>query len=141
MIRIYTDGGYSIPKGVGGYAFVVVDGIDVVHTFHTTEKNSTNSRMEIKAFLGALRYAKEHYPNQEVTMYTDNQYVVRGYNEWMKGWKAKGWRKADGKEIMNRDLWEQIDQEKSPLLISKWVRGHNGDEYNELVDSLTRGYM
>lgn len=67
----------------------------------------TNSRAELLAPLMALRRCK---PGAAITIVSDSQYVVKGAMEWLPGWKARGWRKADKKEVEHRDLWELIDQ-------------------------------
>ena len=64
--------------------------------------------------------------------------ISDGYNQWLDGWKAKGWRTANKKPVANQDLWKCIDnlkQEKTTVSIT-WVRGHNGVYGNELADSL-----
>ena len=94
----------------------------------------TNGRAELLAPLMALRRCK---PGPAITIVSDSQYVVKGAMEWLQGWKAKGWRKADKKEVEHRDLWELIDQEMQKREIRfQWVRGHSGDTGNERADSL-----
>lgn len=36
-----------------------------------------------------------------VELYSDSQYVLKGLNQWLKGWKAKGWKTADKKPVSN----------------------------------------
>lgn len=94
----------------------------------------TNSRAELLAPLMALRRCK---PGAAITIVSDSQYVVKGAMEWLPGWKARGWRKADKKEVEHRDLWELIDQAMQERNITfQWVRGHNGDAGNERADTL-----
>ncbi|MCA9748877.1 MAG: ribonuclease HI [Romboutsia sp.] len=135
-ITIYTDGGYSIPKGIGGWAMVVVLNDEVIHQEHGTAKNTTSNRMEMYAFMKAMAYCQH-----EVTIYTDSKYVEQGYNVWSKSWKEKGWKKADNKDIKNKDWWELINFHRRNNITVKWVKAHNGNKYNELVDSLTRDYI
>jgi len=74
-----------------------------------------------------------------VTLYVDSQYVLKGMTEWIKGWKARGWRTAAKEPVKNVDLWQKLD-----LLVSGsghhiewvWVRGHDGDPGNERADVL-----
>ena len=59
--------------------------------------------------------------------------------EWLKGWKKKGWKKADGKPVLNRELWIKLDQENSKRDIQwKWIKGHTGHMENERCDELAR---
>ncbi|MDC7249842.1 MAG: ribonuclease HI [Sphaerochaetaceae bacterium] len=141
MIEIYTDGGYCIPKEIGGWAMVVVVDDRVKYTKSDTVKNSTSNRMEMTAFLTALQYTDE-----PVTIITDSNYVVQGYNNWSHNWKKKNWKKSDGKEILNKDLWEAIDAARRDNVTVRWTKGHSKAgtreaRYNELVDSLTRNYI
>jgi ribonuclease HI len=64
--------------------------------------------------------------------------VVDGINQWVKGWKARGWKKADGKAPENMDLWLTLDEWKAkfPQVHVAWVRGHNGHPQNEFCDRL-----
>lgn len=132
---IYTDGGYCIPKEVGGWGMVITLDEEVVETKHDIVKDSTSNRMEMTAFINALKYT-----DAPITIITDSNYVVQGYNSWLKGWKAKGWKKADGKPILNMDLWMEIDSLIRENVTVQWIKGHAGHKFNELVDSLTRGY-
>lgn len=150
MIQIYTDGGYSIPREEGGWAMVVVDESleekdRVLYTENGTQKDSTSNRMEMTAFLTALIYAQAK-ELKELEIITDSNYVVQGYNTWSKNWKAKGWKKADGKPIKNKDLWLEIDNRRIQGLKVTWTKGHNlksgtkESYYNDMCDRLTRDY-
>ena len=57
----------------------------------------------------------------------------------MKNWKKNGWQTAVKKPVKNKDIWIQLDEAVSKLKITwKWVKGHSGDEYNDLADTLAR---
>ena len=86
------------------------------------------------AVIKALEALKK---NSEVTIYTDSKYVKQGAEEWLEGWKAKGWKNAAKQPVKNQDLWERIDSlihHHSVTFI--WVKGHAGHEMNERVDKL-----
>jgi len=94
----------------------------------------TNNRGELLAALCALSKPKDNAP---VLLLSDSQLVIKGINEWLDGWKAKGWRRADKKPVEHRDIWEQIDAHKQRLqLTAQWVRGHNREPGNEHADRL-----
>lgn len=96
----------------------------------------TNNRGELLAALYALSKPKDSAP---VLLLSDSQLVIKGINEWLDGWKAKGWRKADKKPVEHQDIWEQIDAHKQRLqLTAKWIRGHNREPGNEHADWLAR---
>ena len=71
-------------------------------------------------------------------VHTDNDMVAKGYNEWLEGWKRKGWKNANKKPVANKDLWLRIDalKQSKPDVQVQWVKGHDGIEGNELADTL-----
>ena len=94
--------------------------------------------MELTAAIKGLSALKEAC---EVTLYSDSQYLVNAINKgWLAGWKSRGWRKADKSEVLNPDLWRELD---ALLCVHDvrfvWVRGHNGHDYNERCDELATG--
>ncbi|MBU2882266.1 reverse transcriptase-like protein [Psychrosphaera sp. B3R10] len=140
---IYTDG--SAPNNqngctIGGIGVAVFNQEgELLDSFNSRIEPSdgmtttTNVRCEMLAVIKALELAKS-----SDIIHTDNQMIVKGYNEWLEGWKLKGWKNANKKPIANQDLWQHIDklkQEKSQVTV-KWVRGHSGIYGNELADSL-----
>ncbi len=83
--------------------------------------------------------ATAHVPGEDLLILCDSQYVINAVTKWMPGWKRKGWRKADGKPVLNVDLLKEIDQ----ALVGRkytfeWVRGHAGHELNEAADVRAR---
>ncbi|CNI14544.1 ribonuclease HI [Mycobacterium tuberculosis] len=73
-------------------------------------------------------------------MYCDSQYVINSLTKWMPGWKKKGWKKSDGKPVLNRDLLEALDQALTGRDYEFiWVKGHAGHALNEKADSLANG--
>ena len=145
MIQIFTDGGFSIPKNKGGWAFIVVKDDDIVFEDFGTETNSTSNRMELTAFLRALEYVK-HIDNDNVELFADSKYTVNGYNSWLNGWRKNDYKKSDKKDIKNKDLWVKIDKLRFPNLTVNWVKSHSKSKdklsiYNNIVDKLTRNYV
>ena len=132
--QLFTDGACLGNPGPGGWASILreADGSDVIRT--GGEPSSTNNRMELLAVIDALESLSE--PSR-VTIYSDSEYVLKGLSEWMSGWKAKGWKKADGKTVMNLDLWQRLEGQSSRhQLTTHWVKGHAGHPENERVDFL-----
>jgi ribonuclease HI len=73
----------------------------------------------------------------KVALYLDSQYVNKGINEWISGWKARGWKTADKKPVKNVDLWLLLEAARAPHNISwHWVKGHAGHPGNERADQL-----
>ncbi len=137
MIKIWTDGSCLGNPGPGGWAFVATDGTNTAER-SGGERNTTNNRMELMAVISALTAARKH---KTIEIHTDSQYVKNGMQSWMKNWKKNNWRTADKKPVKNQDLWMKLDElSQSIELHWVWVRGHNGEEYNERCDELARTY-
>lgn len=136
-VNIYTDGACKGNPGAGGWAAILEYG-GKEKELCGGEKLTTNNRMELIAAIEGLNALKE---SCKVTLYSDSQYLVNAINKgWLKGWKAKGWKKADKSPVLNDDLWKIISQllEKHDVEFI-WVRGHDGHAYNERCDALASG--
>ena len=74
----------------------------------------------------------------EIQLFTDSNYVKNGISSWIHGWKRNGWKTASGAPVKNKDLWIQMDTltQKMTSVEWTWVKAHNGNPQNELVDSL-----
>ena len=91
--------------------------------------------MDLLGAITALSALKEPC---EVVLTSDSKYLVDAVNKkWAVGWRAKGWKKSDGKPALNIDLWERLldllDTHKVKFV---WVKGHAGHPYNERCDRL-----
>ncbi len=100
-------------------------------------KNATNNRGELMAVLDLLRSTADS--DDGLKIYCDSQYVINALTKWMPGWKRKGWKKADGKEVLNKDLLASLDEALSGRTVEfEWVKGHNNHELNEAADDRAR---
>ncbi len=125
---IYTDGACKGNPGVGGWGAIMLFG-DKIKEINGYAPNTTNNRMELTAVIEALKVIKRQC---EIIIYTDSQYVQRGMTEWLNGWIKKNW-----KNVKNPDLWQELVNVAAQYSIEwRWVRGHNGDKYNERADEL-----
>lgn len=127
MIIYYTDGSASPNPGPGGFAVIKNK---QPHILGSEDGDTTNIRMEGKALVAALKDA-----NGEVCqIYTDSEFWINVITKWAPGWEAKGWKKKGG-EIKNLDIVQEVyllySQSQAKLV---WVRGHEGDEGNEMAD-------
>ncbi len=133
---VFTDGACLGNPGPGGYAAIVtIAGEEQIIVGR--DRATTNNKMEMTAAIKALQAVPQSLP---IVIHTDSQYVINGATKWLRGWKAKGWRKADGKPVLNQDLWVQMDA----LLVGRkitwnWVKGHADHPENERVDGLANG--
>lgn len=133
-VTIYTDGACSGNPGPGGWAAILIyQGIE--KELSGGSPSTTNNRMELTAVIEALSALK--YPCS-VMLYSDSQYVINGLEKgWAKKWKRNNWRKSDKTEALNPDLWDRLLTETDRHEMKyTWVRGHNGDGYNERADAL-----
>ena len=75
----------------------------------------------------------------KIEVFTDSQYVQKGMCQWIKDWKARGWKTAAKDPVKNQDLWQRLDSLAAAYPISwRWIKGHAGNVYNEHCDSLTQ---
>jgi ribonuclease HI len=134
-VHIYTDGACKGNPGPGGWGVLLQSGAHE-KALCGGEAHTTNNRMELMAVIQALLALKR--PCQ-VELHLDSEYVRKGITEWVKGWKAKGWRTASNDPVKNADLWQQLDQlvYEGPHRIQwHWVKGHAGHVGNERADAL-----
>ena len=137
-VDIYTDGACRGNPGPGGWGTILVYG-GREKELSGGEKSTTNNRMELSAAIEGLSALKERC---EVTLYSDSKYLCDAVNlGWAKGWRARGWVKADKKPALNPDLWEKLLSllERHDVTLI-WVKGHNGHAYNERCDVLATTY-
>lgn len=100
--------------------------------------HGTNNQGELMAVLDLLR-ATAHLPGEDLRILCDSQYVINSITKWMPGWKRKGWRKADGKPVLNVELLKELDRELAGRVYTfEWVKGHAGHELNEAADERAR---
>lgn len=135
-VTIHTDGACEGNPGPGGWAAVLRHGTRV-REISGGDPATTNNRMELQAAIVALQALKE--PCQ-VELWTDSEYLRQGITEWLRGWKARGWRTVDKKPVKNHDLWRALDTATVPHKIRwYWFKGHAGHRDNERCDALARG--
>lgn len=127
MIIYYTDGSASPNPGPGGFS-VIKNGVP--HILGSEDGETTNIRMEGMAIVAALKdSAGEH-----AEIYTDSEFWINVITKWAPGWEAKGWKKKGG-EIKNLEIVKEaykLHKDSNAVLV--WVRGHEGDEGNEMAD-------
>lgn len=137
-VSLFTDGACSGNPGPGGWAFIM--------RCQKTEKEleradgqseTTNNQMELKAVIEGLSALKE---SCHVDLYSDSAYVLNGMQQWMAGWKKRGWKRKDGSRLVsikNVELWQSLDQamQRHEIEFHK-VKGHSGHPENERCDEL-----
>ena len=139
---VFTDGAAKGNPGPGGWGAVIVTPDRLVTELGGGSPHTTNNRMELSGAIAALEHlAKQPGP---VAIYTDSTYLIQGITQWVWGWRKRGWKTAQGSDVLNRELWEQL----SSLISARergsvnwhWVRGHVGTPGNERADEISVAY-
>jgi ribonuclease HI len=100
-------------------------------------KHGTNNMGELKAVLELFRATSG--VDDDLLVLCDSQYVINSVTSWMPGWKRRGWRKADGKPVLNVELLKELDEAIAGRRYRfEWVKGHVGHELNEAADERAR---
>ena len=130
-MKVYTDGACRGNPGPGGWGWVIPDGAWA----NGFDPDTTNQRMELMAVLDALRTIEG-----PVEVVSDSTYVVNCFRDgWWRGWLKRGWKNSKKEPVANRDLWEpliELYRSREDEITFTWVKGHAGDEYNDIADRL-----
>lgn len=135
QVTLITDGSCLGNPGPGGWACILrYEGM--AKELSGGEAHTTNNRMELTAVIEGLNALRE--PCQ-ILIEIDSQYVKNGINQWIAGWKRKGWKTASGSPVKNKELWQRLDEAVRRHEIEwKWVKGHADHADNNRCDELAR---
>ena len=133
QVIMYTDGACRGNPGPGGWG--------VLLKFNGTQKEifggssyTRNNKMELKAAIEGLRLLSEPC---SINLYTDSKYVMDGITQWINNWKKNNWKTSTKKDVKNKELWQELDDLMDHHEVTlHWVKGHSGDEGNEMADML-----
>ena len=130
MIEIYIDGSSKGNPGPGGAGIVITDASTqkILGTLGIPLGYVTNNQAEFLALKHALLELQRRGLSEHLNkILTDSQLVV--------GIFAQSWRARANLELVMeiRDLIKEFSQ-----LTFAYVRGHNGNQGNELADSLAQ---
>ena len=138
MYEIFTDGACAGNPGPGGWGALICNG-ENENELTGGAAETTNNRMELLAAIEALKSLPD---GSAVRLTTDSVYVKDGITNWIKNWKARGWKTAAKKPVKNVDLWQELDSEAQRHSVEwHWVKGHAGHAGNERADELARQGM
>lgn len=135
-VTLYTDGACSGNPGAGGWGGILIYG-EHEREYSGGERETTNNRMEIRAVIEGLSLLKFRCA---VEIYSDSAYVVNAFCEhWLEGWERNGWKKADGKPVLNADLWMRLKELVGAHEVTfHKVKGHADNVCNNRCDKLAR---
>jgi ribonuclease HI len=141
-IVVFTDGGAKGNPGPGGWGVVIVTQDGRVTELGGGAAPTTNNQMELTGAIAALERLRG--TPGALAVYTDSTYVIKGIREWIWAWRRRGWKTAEGSDVLNRELWERLSaavatRGKDPI---EWhyVRGHTGIPGNERVDEIATAF-
>src|SRR4051812_46779463 len=145
-ILIFADGACSGNPGPGGWGVIIVKPEGEVTEMGGGDRETTNNKMELTATISALDRIRD--TPGKVDLHTDSVYVIRGITQWIWGWRKNGWKSAEGKEVLNQELWKQLSatlgerRQRHPdsQVEWKWIKGHSGVPGNERVDEIAVAY-
>lgn len=137
-IRIYSDGGAIGNPGPGGYGTLLIREDGSREEFSGGFALTTNNRMELLGAIIGLEAVRG--VTVPVLLTSDSRYLVQGIEKgWARGWRARGWKRADGQPALNPDLWGRLlDVLEGMEVRFCWVKGHSGHPENERCDVLAQ---
>ena len=150
---IYTDGscvGNGKAINSGGFGVVVIDNNEkLLFNYNKRCENTTNNREELKAILysflnyGINIYNDKNFGKEIPIVYSDSNYCVQTFNEWMFAWANKGWIKSDKQTPENLDLIKAYYEwyNKGYRIDLRKIKGHAGHKWNEVADRLATGQL
>ena len=140
-IVFYTDGAcsqnskISEKKNPGAFGVIAYKDSNQIINYSEFHESTTSNRMELLGVLWVIKNC--NFDN--LIIYSDSQYVVNGFNIWRHNWIKKNWKTASNQDVLNLDIWLDLNKYSVNKNIKlEWVRGHNDNYYNDLVDKLAR---
>ncbi|MBZ0280738.1 MAG: ribonuclease HI [Anaerolineae bacterium] len=132
-IIIHTDGSCETQTRLGGWAAILQCG-DKRRELSGSAIDTTVNIMELTAVIEALSALKQI--GTDVQIITDSNYVVKGINEWLPDWIARGWKTAGKKPVANRELWEQLQGLIAQHTVTfTWVPREQNTEADKLAQA------
>lgn len=149
---IYTDGGCSgNQRGAncpGGYGYVIINaGDNILRRGGGYRINVTNNQMELLAAIQGMKALKKlldseygEAKNHTCIIRPDSKYVSDNYDEYLPTWKGNGWRKSNGKPVLNISLWKMLDALTPEFKAFRfnWVKGHARSQFNNMADGIAQ---
>ena len=141
-IVAFTDGAAKGNPGPGGWGAIIVTPAGHVAELGGGAVHTTNNQMELTGPIEVLRRLQRSAG--KLAIYTDSTYVIKGIREWIWAWRKRGWKTAEGGDVLNRELWERlsslVEQRGKGGIEWHYVRGHTGIPGNERVDEIANAF-
>ncbi|SDL37867.1 ribonuclease HI family protein [Tessaracoccus oleiagri] len=128
-----ADGSSLSNPGPAGWAWYIDDD----HWAAGGWEHGTNNMAELMAVLNLLESTVDD--PRRLRILCDSQYVINSLTKWLPGWKRRGWKKGDGKPVLNVELMKALDEALRGREVQfEWVKGHAGHRLNEAADLRAR---
>lgn len=149
-MRVFTDGACSHngrPGAKAGFAVWFPDHPDLSCAERIPDGHAqTNQRAELAAIRRAVQVLETHgFCTDDLQIYTDSKYSIDCLTNWLPGWISRGWKTADGKDVLHQDLIKDASARLSKFKSYRFihVKAHTGgaDElsrHNDRVDRMAR---
>jgi ribonuclease HI len=137
---VYTDGACSGNPGPGGWGVLVQLTNGQEQELGGSAAQTTNNRMELQAAIEAVKFLESIALSAKACIYTDSEYVKNGITKWLSNWKKRGWKTAQGKAVLNQDLWEALDALNPNRHEWQYIKAHAGHPGNERADAIARAF-
>ena len=125
----YTDGScnnLSANKEGGAAYLILLNGKEILRRSKALI-HTTNNRAEMLAIISAVKRCPI---GADIVIHTDSKYAIFSFAH----------RKRISDSVKNSDLIHLYRKEAAQKKVTfEWVKGHNGDRYNEIVDSMANG--
>lgn len=125
----YTDGScnnLSANKEGGAAYLILLNGKEILRRSKALI-HTTNNRAEMLAIISAVKRCPI---GADIVIHTDSKYAIFSF----------GHRKRISDSVKNGDLIHLYRKEAAQKKVTfEWVKGHNGNRYNEIVDSMANG--
>lgn len=138
IITAYTDSSintWKLPNKVSTCGVMVSQVLNVkILEVSCLHYDRTNNYGELAGVLTLMRLFLRHFDprTNSITIHSDSEYVIKGINDYLASW-IRADRNLDG--VKNRELWLQVyPLSLVPCFKFVWVRGHDGNEWNEYCD-------
>lgn len=143
-INIYTDGAYRSSSEIGAWAFAIYNDDKLTSSHSQALEEVTNQQAEMLAVIHSLKHLEDkETPAEDVYLHSDSAYVVNCIEkEWWKKWVENDWKTSKGKDVKNKELWEELLYYAIlHRVIFVKVKGHSDNEQNNFVDKLCNDAM
>ena len=104
-IDIYIEGVSRKIRGPGGWGALLQQEQLECEISGGSESTKSN-RMELIAIMSSLRILMDGTP---VKIHSHSRYIKDSINKSLKDWNLNGWKTEDGQDILNKDLWVQVN--------------------------------